>query len=84
MLNTFTTIALILQVISALLLVTVVLFQSGKEAGLSGAISGASNSYMGKGKSRNLDAKLASATKWIAAAFVLLTIVVLVLLKVKG
>lgn len=82
--NTLTTIALILQIICAVLLTAVVLFQSGKEAGLSGAISGGSDSYMGKNKSRSLDAKLATATKWIAAVFILLTLAVLVLLKLKG
>lgn len=84
MLNTITNIVLVIQVICSLLLVVVIMAQSGKEAGLSSAISGGNNSYMGKGKSRNLDAKLAAATKWVAAAFVLLTITVLVLLQLKG
>lgn len=84
MLNTITNIVLVIHVIFSLLLILVVLAQSGKEAGLSSAIAGGNNSYMGKGKSRNLDAKLAAATKWFAAAFILLTIVVLVLLQLKG
>ena len=49
--------------------------QSGKSAGLSGVIAGGSETFLGKGKSKTLDAKLASATKWIAGAFVLLTFV---------
>ena len=65
----------IAEVIASVLLIVVVLFQSGKEAGLSGAISGSNNeSYMGKGKRNSLDKKLASATKWIALVWVLLTL----------
>lgn len=82
--NTLTTVVLILQVISSVLLTAVVLFQSGKEAGLSSAIAGGSDSYMSKNKAHNLDAKLARATKWIAAVFVLFTIAVLVLLRLNG
>ena len=65
----------ILQLLAALILITVVLFQSGKSRGLSGAIGGIADSYMAKGKARSVDAKLAKATKWIAAAFVVLTLI---------
>ena len=68
------TILIVLEVITSLLLVAVVLGQSGKEAGLSGAISGNSDSYMAKGKGASLDKKLASATKWIALVWILLTL----------
>ena len=64
----------ILQLLAALILITVVLFQSGKSRGLSGAIGGIADSYMAKGKARSIDAKLAKATKWFALAFVLLTL----------
>ena len=64
---------IVLEVIASLALVTVVLFQTGKESGL-GAIAGNSDSYMNKGNRSNLDAKLASATKWIAIAWVLITL----------
>ena len=52
-----------------------VLLQSGKEAGLSGALTGASESYMNKNKKGGMDKMLASSTKWIAAAWVVLTLV---------
>lgn len=75
-------IVLVLQVISSVLLILVVLFQSGKEAGLSSAISGGNNaSYLGKGRGKTLDAKLAGATKWLSAAFVVLTIASLALIR---
>lgn len=68
------TLITILQLICALLLVLVVLFQSGKSKGLSGTIAGIADSYMAKGKARSLDAKLAKSTKWIGAVFVVLTL----------
>lgn len=67
-------IATVLEVIASVLLVLVVLLQSGKEAGLSGAIAGNNESYMGKGKGGSWDKKLASATKWIALVWILLTL----------
>ena len=68
------TILIILEAICSIALIGVVLLQSGKEAGLSGALAGASDSYMNKNKKGNLDAMLASSTKWIALAWVLLTL----------
>ena len=64
----------IAEVIISLVLIIVVLVQSGKEAGLSGAIAGNSESYMNKGNRAGLDKKLASATKWIALLWILLTL----------
>ena len=68
------TILIILEAICSIALIGVVLLQSGKEAGLSGALSGSSDSYMSKNKKGNLDAMLASSTKWVALAWVLLTL----------
>ena len=65
----------VLEVIASVLLVMVVLFQSGKESGLSGAIAGNSDSYMNKSGAGTLDKKLASATKWIALVWIVLTLV---------
>ena len=67
-------IATVLEVIASVLLVLVVLLQSGKESGLSGAISGNTDSYMNKSKMGSLDKKLASATKWIALVWIFLTL----------
>ena len=64
----------VLEVIASVALILVVLFQSGKDAGLSGARSGNSDSYMNKSKMGGLDKKLASATKWIALVWILLTL----------
>ena len=68
------TILIVLEAICSVALIVVVLMQSGKEAGLSGALSGSSDSYLSKNKKGNLDAMLASSTKWIALVWVLLTL----------
>ena len=65
----------ILEVLASVALIVVVLLQSGKEAGLSGALSGSSDSYLSKNKSASLDKKLATSTKWIALGWVVLTLV---------
>ena len=70
----FKIIVTVLEALASLALILVVLFQSGKESGLSGAIAGGSDTYMGKGKSSTMDQKLAKATKWIALVWVLLVL----------
>ena len=77
--DTLKIIVLVLDLISAVLLTATILVQSGKSAGLSGAIAGASDSFMSKGGSKTLDAKLAKATKWIGLAFVVLTLMAAIL-----
>ena len=79
--NTLKIIVLVLDLISAVLLISTILVQSGKSAGLSGAIAGASDSFMSKGGSKTLDAKLARATKWIGLAFVVLSLLAVILVS---
>ena len=69
------TLITILQLLCGLAIILAVLFQSGKNAGLSGAIGGVADSFLAKNKARTLDAKLARATKWIGAVFMVLTLV---------
>ena len=64
----------ILQLLSALAVTVIVLFQSGKRSGLSGAIAGGADTFLSKGKAKTWDAKLAKATKWFGLAFVILTL----------
>ena len=68
------TVVMVLEVIASLALILVVLFQSGKESGLSGAISGSAETYLSTNKKGGLDQTLATATKWVALAWVLLTL----------
>lgn len=72
--DVFKTVLTVLEVIASVALILVVLFQSGKEAGLSGVISGNTDTYLSKNKKAGLDQKLTSATKWVALAWVLLTL----------
>lgn len=69
----------VLQLLCGLGIILIVLFQSGKSAGLSGAIGGVADSFLAKNKAKTLDAKLARATKWIGALFLILTMVLLIL-----
>ena len=71
----FETILVILEALCSLALIVVIMLQSGKEAGLSGALAGASDSYLSKNKKGGLDQMLASSTKWIALVWVVLTLV---------
>ena len=64
----------ILQLLCGLAIIGAVLFQSGKSAGLSGTIGGVADSFLAKNKAKSLDAKLARATKWVGAAFIVLTL----------
>lgn len=52
----------VLQVLSGLAVTVVVLMQSGKSAGLSGAIAGGADTFFSKGKAKTWDAKLAKST----------------------
>ena len=69
----------IIQVICGLAVIAVVMLQSGKSAGLSGAIGGVADSFLSRNKAKTLDAKLARATKWVGAIFLILTLVLLIL-----
>ena len=69
----------VLQLLCGLAVILAVLFQSGKSAGLSGTIGGVADTFMAKGKAKSFDAKLARATKWIGAVFIVLTLVLNIL-----
>lgn len=66
----------VLQLIAGVFLTAVVLLQSGKSDGLSGAISGGMDTFMSRNKAKTWDAKLAKWTKWVAILFMVLTLVV--------
>ena len=65
----------ILLVLIDLALIMVVMLQSGKSAGLSGAIAGVADTFMSKNKAKGWDAKLARWTKWVAIAFLLVALI---------
>lgn len=74
--SALTIILTILQLLTAIAVIVIVLFQSGKSAGLSGAIGGVADTFLAKNKAKSLDAKLAKNTKWVAIAFVVLTLII--------
>ncbi len=61
----------IVLIVFSLLIILVVLLQQGRQANL-GAIAGAADTFLEKGKARTLDAKLAKWTKVIAITFFVL------------
>ncbi len=69
----------IIYFIVALALVAVVMLQSGKSAGLSGAIAGGADTFLSKNKAKSADARLARMTKWVAVVFMILTLVICLL-----
>ncbi|ASB87311.1 preprotein translocase subunit SecG [Bacillus sonorensis] len=64
----------VLLVIVSIALIVVVLLQSGKSAGLSGAISGGAEQLFGKQKARGLDLILHRITVVLTVLFFFLTI----------
>ena len=66
-------ILVVLGALCSVALIGVVLLQSGKNSGL-GTISGNNDNYMSKGMANGLDKVLANSTKWIAGAWLLLTL----------
>ena len=65
---------LVVQIILSLILVVVVLFQSGNQQGLSGSIAGGAETFFGKNKGRTIDAKLKKWTSIIAILFLICSI----------
>jgi len=75
MVQTLQGILFILYIIVAVVLTVLVLMQEGKEAGLTGAISGGAESYWGKNKSRSMEGGLVLATRILGTLFIILSIV---------
>ena len=69
------TILTIVYILVCIALSVVEMMQEGKQAGLSGAISGGADSYWGKNKGRSMEGNLEKATKYLAIVFILLSIV---------
>ena len=67
----------VVQVLVSLGLIVTVLLQSGKSAGLSGSIAGGAETFFGKGKS--MDEKLSRITRWLAGAFLAITLILVII-----
>lgn len=70
------TLITVLLIIVALALIVVVLLQSGKSAGLSGAISGGAEQLFGKQKARGIDLVLHRVTIVLSVLFFILTLAI--------
>ncbi len=71
------TVLTVIHVLISLGLIATVLLQSGKSAGLSGAIGGGAQSLFGK--KQGIDEKLGKVTTVLAVSFMLLAIVLTVI-----
>lgn len=65
---------IIIEVIVSLGLISTIILQSGKSAGLSGSIAGGSQAIFG-GKKKGLDELLSRITTWLAVVFMVVTLV---------
>ena len=75
MLHTLHTILLLVYILVCCVLTVIVLMQEGKQAGLTGAISGAAETYWGKNKGRSMEGGLELATRILAVVFVVLSLI---------
>ena len=64
----------ILFIIDCIALTVIVLMQEGKSAGL-GAIAGAADTYWGKNKGRSMEGALVKSTKFLAIAFIVVSVI---------
>ena len=72
---------IVVQIIVSLVLTTVVLMQSGKEAGLSGSIAGGAETFFGKNKARTIDGMLSRLTTLLAILFIVISFVMSLIIK---
>ena len=75
MIHTLHTILLLVYILVCRVLTVIVLMQEGKQAGLTGAISGAAETYWGKNKGRSMEGGLELATRILAVVFVVLSLI---------
>ena len=75
MIHTLHTILLVVYILVCCVLTVIVLMQEGKQAGLTGAISGAAETYWGKNKGRSMEGGLELATRILAVVFVVLSLI---------
>ncbi|MDR0446341.1 MAG: preprotein translocase subunit SecG [Oscillospiraceae bacterium] len=75
------TVVIIIDLLVCIMLTAMVVVQSGKTSGLSGALGGGSDTFLAKNKAKTLDAKLSRGTKWVAVGFIVLTLLLNIVIK---
>lgn len=74
MIHTLHTILLLVYILVCCVLTVIVLMQEGKQAGLTGAISGAAETYWGKNKGRSMEGGLVRATTIMGILFFVISV----------
>ena len=64
----------IVLIITSIALIAIVLLQEGRSAGLSGAIAGGAETFLGKNKSKTIEQTLVNITKVLASVFFVLSL----------
>ncbi len=64
----------IVLIITSIALIAIVLLQEGRSAGLSGAIAGGAETFLGKNKSKTIEQKLVKITKVLAGIFFVISL----------
>ena len=75
------TAVIIIHLFVTVSLMIIVLMQSGKAQGLSGAISGGAETFFGKNKGRTIDAMLSKFTSVVAVLFLITSLLLSLFLK---
>lgn len=71
----------VIYILLSIAIIVMVLFQSGKSAGLSGTIAGGAETFFGKNRGKTIDALLSKYTTYVAIAFLVVSLVLFMLLK---
>ena len=64
----------VVLIVTSIALIAIVLLQEGRSAGLSGAIAGGAETFLGKNKSKTIEQKLVNITKVLATVFFILSL----------
>ena len=73
----------IVIIVLAVILITCVLAQSGKDKSLSGSIAGSAESFFMKGKTQTKDKILSRVTTILSFVFVILTVILYIMVATK-
>lgn len=65
----------VLFVLISIAISVIVLMQEGKQAGLSGSVSGAADTYWGKNKGRSVEGALEKATTILGILFIIIALI---------
>ena len=71
----------IIHILLSIILIALILLQSGKEAGLSGSIAGGAETFFGKNKARTIDGMLSRLTTVLAILFIVISLVLSLIIK---